>query len=414
MASLLPPEPLAGNRDFQRLWAAQSASSIGARLSHTLFPTLAVLLFAADAFALSLLALLPLLAQTLTGLGLGGLVDRRSRRRLMVGADLGRALLVAAVPLGLWLGWLGIEGLWAAAFLMAGLTTLFAMADNGLLPTLVSADDLPRANARLEATDSIAEIAGPAAAGWLMALIGPAWTLIAETAAYLWSAWMLGRIRRGEAPVMQEASEEISWREDLRGAGRALAADRTVAVLALAGVFGGFGGGFFAVLYMPFVLRDLGLGLEIAGPVIGLGGIGALLGSLLAPRLLARAGRWSLSLVALIGFGGWLLVPGAGLVDRWTGVALLGLHQVVSDAALVALAITAVTLRQQRLDSGILGRVQGLLMAAQGAAMVAGILVAGSFATLWGNGPALWVGLGSACVVPLMLALFLQKDAARQ
>jgi MFS family permease len=416
---MLSPAPLTGNRDFQRLWMAQIGSSFGARMSRTLFPALAVLLFAAEAWELTLLALLPLAAQSLTGLLCGGLADRGGRRRLMVLADLGRALLLVSVPLLLWWNSLTVPWLWGVTFGVAGLTALFSMADNGLLPSLVSAEDLPRANARLESTEALAEIGGPSAAGGLMALLGAAAALLIEVATYLWSALMLSRIRRGEAPVMQPETAEQAGDQpggrlaDLRTGVRLLLSDRRVAVLVLPGLIGCLGGGFFSVLYMPFVLRDLALDVTTSGIIIGLGGIGALLGAQVAGRLGGRLeagdGSGLLIAAACIGFGGWLLVPAAALVPGWGRLLLLGGHQVISDAAMMVLGILAVSRRQQLLPVEALGRVQGVLLAGQGVVLVAGILLAGGLASLIGTPLALLAGLLTGLAVPLAFILLLPR-----
>ena len=153
--------------DFNRLWAAQAISAFGARIAREGLPIAAVTTLAASPSALGLLAALTGLASMILGLSAGGWVDRRPRRGVLIAMNLVRAAALAVIPLAALTGFLSLPMILASGTVIAGASTVFIMAEHAILPGLVSPDRLITANARLSATDSVAEIGGPALAGVL-------------------------------------------------------------------------------------------------------------------------------------------------------------------------------------------------------------------------------------------------------
>ncbi|MDB5494052.1 MAG: transporter, partial [Phenylobacterium sp.] len=170
--------PLWRQGDFRRLWAAQAVSDFGARITRDGLPMMAVLALAASPAQLGLLAALAGAPALLVGLSAGGLVDRSRRRTLLIAADLVRAAVLVTLPLAAWLRVLGLGQVFAAAALVAAASALFDIADHAYLPSLVGRDRLTEANARIGATESLAEMGGPALAGllfqWLTAPVAVA------------------------------------------------------------------------------------------------------------------------------------------------------------------------------------------------------------------------------------------------
>lgn len=76
----MKPRPLWRERDFRRLWIAQSVSDFGARITREGLPMMAVLGLAASPAQLGLLAALASGPTLIAGLAAGGLVDARRRR----------------------------------------------------------------------------------------------------------------------------------------------------------------------------------------------------------------------------------------------------------------------------------------------------------------------------------------------
>lgn len=108
--------------DFMRLWGAQTIAQIGAQLTFLALPLTAVLLLNATPAQMGLLTALEVLPSLLVGLHAGAVVDRRRRRPILIWTNLGRTLMLAAVPLAWLTGALTIEVLCAVVFLVGPLT----------------------------------------------------------------------------------------------------------------------------------------------------------------------------------------------------------------------------------------------------------------------------------------------------
>jgi hypothetical protein len=103
-----PSAGLWRHTDFLKFWSAQAISALGSRITRTALPILAVLTIHASARQIAILSALSIAPGVVVGLVLGGRVDRRAKRPLLIGADLLRAGLLLTVPLSAWLGHLGI------------------------------------------------------------------------------------------------------------------------------------------------------------------------------------------------------------------------------------------------------------------------------------------------------------------
>src|SRR5688572_32364717 len=98
MTKVMEPIPLAWeNRNFRRLWLASTVSTFGSEVAELALPLLALVTLSASAAEVGFLRVAQFLPFLLATLPIGILVDRRRRHRLqlMVGADLGRFVLIA-------------------------------------------------------------------------------------------------------------------------------------------------------------------------------------------------------------------------------------------------------------------------------------------------------------------------------
>ncbi len=101
----------------------------------------------------------------------GVVVDRVDRRQLQAWTNFFRAAVLAALTLAVGLGWVSIYWIFVVAFLLGVAETLFDNAAFALLPSVVTQDDLERANSRIYTTQTVAnEFVGPPVGGTLFAL----------------------------------------------------------------------------------------------------------------------------------------------------------------------------------------------------------------------------------------------------
>jgi MFS family permease len=186
------------HRDFLRLWTAQAISAFGSRITRTALPIIAVTTLDQPEAVVGLLAAMQLAPGVVLAMLAGGFVDRSRKRRILIAADLIRAALVASLTLVWALGALSMVQVVAVGAGVGAATALFQITDVAYLPVLIGRGRLVEGNAKLETTEAVAEITGPASAGVLIAALGAPLAVAIDAASYLWSALMLGRIRSSD------------------------------------------------------------------------------------------------------------------------------------------------------------------------------------------------------------------------
>lgn len=403
---MLPRTGLWRHADFMRLWAAQAISAFGSRITRTALPIIAVTTLGEPETIVALLSAIYLVPGIVLAPFLGGFIDRNRKRRILIGADVFRAAALASITVVWAFGLLWIWHLVVVAALVGAASALFQIADNTYLPTLLRKRDLAEGNAKLEATEAVAEVTGPASAGVLIGTFGGPLAIIIDAASYLWSAVMLGRIRTPEAaprPTPSAASSTWQSKRDLRDGMRAVFGNPLVRPVVIALVVWSIANGFFTALYTLFCLRTLGLSELTFGIIIAIGGVGSLFGALISRRLVARIGLGpTLIASAVISLAGDLLIPLAS-GSKVTVLLLLGAHQLISDCFAVAFVIQAVTLRQIVLPHDILGRANAAVHVCTGALVPITAILAGVLAELTTIRGAVWVGVLIGLVAPVFL-----------
>src|SRR5689334_11224691 len=113
------------HREFRKLWIGQTISQIGSRITRQAIPMTAVIVLGASPLEMGLLSGAVAAAVLLFGLFAGAWVDRLRRKPILIGTDLGRAVLLAAIPVAAAMHRLGMPLLYAVAALNGILTVLF-------------------------------------------------------------------------------------------------------------------------------------------------------------------------------------------------------------------------------------------------------------------------------------------------
>lgn len=389
--------------DFMRLWSAQAVSAFGARITREGLPLAAVMTLDATPAQLGLLAALSMGPGLVVGLLAGGFVDRRRRRAILIGADLVRFGLLMTVPVAAWLQWLTIEQLFVVAGLVGAASVLFDLADNAFLPSLIERDQLMEGNSKLGVTDSVAEIGGPALAGELFQLLTAPFAIAVNAGTYLVSALLLGGIKAREAPDVPAEDVARRWGADLTFGWRAIMAQPLVRPLLLSTMVQSLFFSFFGGLYALWAIRHLGLSPAALGVTIAVGGVGALLGAVLASRATRTLGIGPAIVVCgLVSAASAVLIPLAPAHPVW-GMAFLMGAQLIGDAFGVAAIIPATTLQQTVIAQRSLGRVGAIFHVARGGLAVLGALLGGWLATAIGVREALLIACAGGAIGPLIV-----------
>jgi MFS family permease len=384
------------NPDFAKLWAGKTISELGSGIGGTALPLVAVITLHATPAQMGLLGAIGAAPALLVGLPAGVWVDRIRRRPVLIAADLGRAAILATVPLAAVLGVMHIAQLYLVAATAGMLTVFFSIADRSYLPALVAREDLIEGNGALGVGGSLAEIGGPSLGGVLVGAIGAANAVLCDVASFLISASCLGGIRAREpAPVRLEARGHpyATMRREIGEGLRLVFGDPVLRALAASAATFELFGSFIGTLYGLFVVRDLGLSPAVLGLLVGAGGGGALLGALLAGRLSRRLGLGRLVSVALLlTLPTGLLLPLAGGTPV-VAVTMLLANQVLGDIAVAIYLIGATSIQQLTIPEALLGRASaGAQVLTRGAGM-SGALLAGTLGTAIGVRATLLIGV---------------------
>jgi MFS family permease len=362
---------------FWRLWAASTISNLGGGMSGAAFALLAAgltrnpSLVAALTFAFTAPWLL-------FGLHGGALVDRLDRRRVMVSVNVARAVVVGMLALAVATEDVSLPLLYAVAFLLGASETLYDNAAQSLVPALVPRERLDAANGWLLTAERLTnEFIGPPIGGLLFAVA--AWAAIASDAVgWALAAALLFGVRGRFRPSQAEAPPRASLTADVREGLvwlwhnpplRALAA--TVALLGLVDT------AWFAILVL-FSIELLDVGPAGYGLLVAAGGLGAIMGSLLAAPLSRAYGRGGALVVSLVVAAAAQTGVGLSSTAVIAGV-LLG----VSGFAFGVWNVAAVSLRQALAPNWLLGRVHSayrfLGVGASAVGALAGGVVADAF-----------------------------------
>lgn len=286
LARLVPP--LLRAPDFRRFWIGQSISVLGDQITLLAMPLVAVLILHADAGQMGLLTAAGLLPNLILSLPAGVWLDRvRRRRRVMIVADLGRAVLVAAVPVAWALGWLTLELLFVVAFAAGCLAVLFDVLWATVFVSVAPRERYVEGNALLSGSRSLAWVIGPGVSGGFVQVFGAPLTLLLDALSYVASAASLRRIRAEEPPI---EADQAGIRERLLAGLVFIARDPIMRpTLTAVGTINLFNLAFSA-LFVLYATSELGVSPGVLGLVLGTGAVGGVLGAVVAARIGRRIG----------------------------------------------------------------------------------------------------------------------------
>ncbi|MEV4054308.1 MFS transporter [Amycolatopsis sp. NPDC049688] len=375
--------------DFRRLFAGDTASQFGVFVGNTAVPLLAAVTLAATPFEMGLLTAAETLAFLLIGLPAGVWVDRLRRRRVMLTADFVRFALLLSVPVSWWAGVLTLAQLLAVVLFVGIATVFFDIAYQSYLPSLVGREHLMEGNAKLQAVQSTAQIAGPSAAGVLVQLVNAASTVLVTSLGFLTSALCLLRIRTrepaperdGHARLLPQIAEGL----------RFVFSDKPLRAIVGTTATANFFGGAFAAVQVLFLTRTVGLPPAAVGVLLAIGGAGGILGAVCSAAVTRRLGQSrAIWLVPLVTMPGHLLIPLAG-PDWRLGLAGLGL--VAGGFGIIVYNVAQVSYRQAICPDRLLGRMNASVRFVVWGTLPLGGLLGGGLGEWLGLRGAMWVAV---------------------
>lgn len=396
-----PAPSLWRNRSFMLLLSGETASTFLAAFLHVALPAIAVTTLVASEFQVGLLGASESAAFLFLTLPAGAWVDRLSRRRVMITANLVRAALVALIPLAWVFNILSIPWLLWIVFGLGVCRVFFDVAYMSILPTLVTKATLTDANSRLQATFEVANATGPSIAGPLVAAFSAPVAPLMSVGGFLASAFTSWRIREPvvtRTVAQRDLGGEI--REGLDFVRHHPLISRVVYSAMLSNLFGGLTFTMFPVL----VLRQFGFGPTGLGLLMTISSLGALAGALAGPVFVKRLGDGhAIPMTALYeavaGFG----VPASLLVPHAFAFATLAVSGFLMMFGIVAFNIAQVSLRQRVCPERLLGRMNATVRFAVWGVNPFASLLSGTIAMLIGLQGLFWIGATGSMLAILIL-----------
>jgi MFS family permease len=391
--------------DYLRLWGAQGVSAFGGQITLLALPLVAILTLRATAFEVAALTAIEFVPFIFVSIPAGVWVDRLRRRPILVLTDVGRGASLLSIPLAYAFDVLTLPHLYAVGFANGVLTVFFTVAYQAYIPSLLEREYLVEANAKFEATETVARLAGPASAGGLVALFSAPVAIVADALSFFASGALIVSIRHREISLNGTPSngqKRVAFRKQLREGARFALRDQYVRwILATTAVINV---GFNAVwgILLVYAVRELGLSAGVAGLVLSAGEIGGLLGAASAGRLTTRAGPGPVMVGSAALFGPALLI--LALAPRSMPLPFLVLGWAVASFASVIYNSTTVGIRQARVPQRLQGRVVGFNRTIVWGVSPLGALLGGALAASAGLRFAMVVGaaIASAAMIPAL------------
>lgn len=362
-----------GSRPYLLLWSSQFVALVAGFFNYVAVAWLALQL-TGSSLALGTVLATAAVPQAVLLLFGGAASDRFSPRTVMIGAGLARsAVMVVLASLALTHS-AHLWHLYAAAILVGSATAFFIPASTSILPRLVPDRQLEAGNALLQLGRTAAMVVGPAAAGVVVATVGPGAALSVDAAASLFAAALALLLPAGSAGVASSAANTLA---DVReGIGYVWAdAPLRVVLIVIAALnlfaLGAVEVGLPALAHLRFAQGALALGSAFAVWGLGstIGSIGA--GTRPAP---GRFGWLMIGMVALLGLG---------IGATWLAPSLPALLAVMVTVGVVEGAATTYVISwiQRRTETGLQGRVMSIAMLASMGLEPLALAAAGAVAT---------------------------------
>lgn len=397
-----PRQSLWRHADFRRLWAGDTASQLGASLGGIALPYLAVTVLAATTFEMGLLGTLQGLGFLLIALPAGALIDRWRKRNVMIWADLGRAAMLISLTAAWWFDLLTFTHLAIVAAAVGVLTVFFDVAYQSYVPFLVGHDHIVEGNAKLQATQSVSQAAGPAIGGLAITHLGAADVVGINGAGYLASAAALWRIRHREEPTDRSTRRNLRT-EIAEGLAFVLRHPLLWRLLACTGI-GNLAGAAINALYMLYLVRDLHLSAIQIGLIEAVGAVGGFAGAFLVTPLTRWIGEGPVIIATAVVFAPLLYFYPLASVLPTLPTLIIG--QAAFMCLVVAYNIATVSFRQRLCPPKMLGRMNASARFLIWGTMPIGAFLGGTLGAQFGVLTTLWIAAtaGLTSVLPVLIS----------
>ncbi|WP_328868924.1 MFS transporter [Streptomyces sp. NBC_00287] len=393
---------------YPLFWTASGVSAFGSQISGLALQILTAVTLSASATEVGLVNAARWLPYLLFGLLAGVVVDRCRRKPMLVGTDLARAVVLAAIPLAYALDLLSIATLCLLVFTVGLLSLLFEAANQSYVPQLVPRELLNAGYARTEQASAVAGSTGPLIAGVLIKYLGAPLAVLLDALTYLASGLLLMSVkahdpvpdRGARRGLGSELREGVSW----------VYRHRTLAPIALTSHAMLLFNTMVSTVFVVFALRELRVGDFGLGVTYACAGVGAVLGGALSGRVRGRFDVGATLIVfRVLAAVGWLPIvlaePGS-----WAVPAVSSAFFLVSLAIAIESPVE-LSYRQAVTPEGLRGRMNATIRSFNWGMVAVGAPLGGVLADQISYRFALWVGLFGAVLQAVVLGFSRVREA---
>jgi MFS family permease len=391
--------PLLRQRTFRVFWTGQTISRFGDQISLFAIPITAVLILHADAAQMGLLTAAGLLPSLLFSLPLGAWIDGHgNRRRTMLISDIVRGLLMASIPAAYAMGSLGLPQLYLVAFAVGCFDVAFAVSYSTLFVSTVPADSYVEGQALLAGSRAVSGVTGQGIAGVLIALISAPATILVDAVTFFASCLALCRIHPEEPPTEEAESGHLAagarFIRNSRIVRSALAATTTVNLFTFA----------FSAIVILYATRSLHVRPAVLGLVLGVGGIGAVLGSMVTGRIVRHIGVGRTFALGSLAFPLPLALVPLAAGPHVVVLACLLMAEFGAGLGVMILDISIGAIFAAEIPDQLRARVSGAYRMVNYGVRPIGAVLGGTLGASIGLVPTLWISVAgaSACVLWLI------------
>ncbi|MEU5839998.1 MFS transporter [Streptomyces diacarni] len=278
--------------NFNRYWASQSFAQMAGQVLYFGLPLLAASSLDLSASAVGLVTFFEFLPTIVFTPVAGILVDRLDRRKALLVCHAARAIVLMLVAVLWTLDTALTSAVWLVALVCGGLNAVADIATLAIIPEVAPEGRLSSANSRVQASRSVAQVAGPSVAGLLVGL-GTLSLPVAASATFLLALGLGVSFRYADNTEAKKATTSVRGTviPQLRDAVKVIIRHRLLrALIVQMGLFNLFEQAVIT-LFMLYALQEFGFGASGVGALMALGSVGAVVGSLRAPRLMRRGKR---------------------------------------------------------------------------------------------------------------------------
>jgi predicted MFS family arabinose efflux permease len=311
-------------------------------------------------------------------------------------------MALCVVPIAWKAGWLSIALMACTAFVIGALSVVDQIAYQAFVPTLVPQEQLVSVNSAFTGSESVASVAGPGAAGLLVAAFAAPVALLVDAGSFAFSVVTLLFVRAKEDKPTPSGGDRRVVAQIREGLRLTLGSRVLVSIVGWSGTYNFFNSASYSLIVI-FLVNRLRVTPGLVGVVFAIGGVGAFLGAMVARRVGDRFGIGRTMVGAMLLAGApWLLMAFAH--DELSGVLVFGVVLFINEIGATVSNIHSLSLRQSVVPPDLLGTVMGAIRFLNWGLIPVGSLLGGVVGSLVGVRPALLAcgaGMLLACAWPL-------------